>query len=47
MAEKRRRQKEIQKGAINSTLSSAVDETVSQTRPQSVDPTELLAGFLS
>jgi transposase InsO family protein len=47
MAEKRRRQKEIQKGANNSTLSSAVDETVPQTRPQSVDPTELLAGFLS
>jgi hypothetical protein len=47
MAEKRRRQKEIQKGANNSNLSSQVDETVPQTRPQSVDPTKLLADFLS
>ncbi len=47
MAEKRRRQKEIQKGAGDSAQSLARDETVSQTRPQSVDPTALLAGFQS
>lgn len=48
MSEKRRRQREIQKGAIDSTQSSAVDEVVPKTRPsQSVDPTALLAGFQS
>ena len=47
MSEKRRRQKGIQKGANDYTQSSAVDETVPKARPQSVDPTALLAGFQS
>jgi len=48
MSEKRRRQREIHKGANDHTQSSAVVETVTKTRPgQHVDPTALLADFQS
>ena len=48
MSEKRRRQRELQKGANDPTQSTAVVETVTKKgRGQQIDPTELLAGFLS
>ncbi len=48
MSEKRRRQRELQKGANDHSQSSAVDETVTRARPSHpVDPTALLAGFQS
>jgi len=48
MSEKRRRQRELQKGANDPTQSTAVVETVTKNgRGQQIDPTELLAGFLS
>ena len=48
MSEKRRRQKELQKGANDRTQSTAVVEAVTNKgQGQSIDPTELLAGFLS
>ena len=48
MSEKRRRLREIQKGANDQTQSTAVVENVTRTRPgQHVDPTALLVGFQS
>jgi transposase InsO family protein len=48
MSEKRRRQREIQRGINDHTQSTAVVETVTTTRPsQPVDPTALLVGFQS
>ncbi len=48
MSEKRRRQRELQKGANDHTQSTAVVETVTKKGSgQQIDPTELLAGFLS
>jgi hypothetical protein len=48
MSEKRRRQRELQKGANDHTQSTAAEETVTNKgQGQQIDPTELLAGFLS
>ncbi len=48
MSEKRRRRRELQKGANDYTQSTAVVETLTKKRPsQHDDPTELLARFLS
>lgn len=48
MAEKRRRQREIQKGVDEQSQPTEVAETlVNKSARQYIDPTELLAGFQS